>query len=533
MGRQSLSDQSLDLNECDREKIHLIGEVQSLGSLFVVSLPDFKITMASENIIQLPGIAVVNVNEAQGQTLDCVIPSDLANLIYQKYKAGMLRTGAHSFEWCEDRGLDVFFYSLGTDRVVIEITPLLSNGPETSKSNQSSEELMRNFLSEMKHAEDSADLGRLVCRAVRASTHLDRVMLYQFGKNWNGDVIAEDRAVSVHAFLHHKFPASDIPKPARDLYLRNQVRFIYDSADSASPILPRVDAAFRNEIDLSDSRLRAVSKIHLEYLRNMGVSTSFSIAVTVRGKLWGLIAAHGNEKIYISHSVRAICQSLADTLALAVGLLEERNEKVAELDFHARLMSLFQKVQGAPNPTSELFKQFEAINSLFGAQGFAVIGDGQSAFAGITPPLKDLVRLREKLAPLLRSEKDGVIAINELAELDESFRPLAHLASGVLCVALPYYHRSLLMIFRPEHIRTIQWGGDPRKQFSSRNYQGTINPRASFESWTETVKHTSLPWSAHEIRGIGFFKSMIFDALINHQQLINELRESLKRKSSS
>ena len=53
----------------------------------------------------------------------------------------------------------------------------------------------------------------------------DRVMIYRFDADWNGQVIAEsrdDQLASSYLGLH--FPASDIPAQARRLYTVNRLR---------------------------------------------------------------------------------------------------------------------------------------------------------------------------------------------------------------------------------------------------------------------------------------------------------------------
>ncbi len=329
------SDPQLNYAICDQEKIHLIGEVQNHGVFIAVSIPDHRIQLVSENIHTLVGGTGEAAEGFIGKRLDELFSDGLAAEIQTKIKLGFVRTAAHPFEWKGENDYDVYLYSLSENQVGIEISPYHQPRTIRGSLSQSPEEHLRLFLQQMKSAKTIEAFSQIACRSVRLLTGLDRVMIYRFTPSWNGDVIAEDRSASVHSFLQHKFPASDIPQPARDLYLRNQVRFILDSAEGASPILPKVTKHGKNEVDLSDSRLRAVSKYHLEYLKNMGVTTSFSVAITVEGRLWGLIACHAQSKTYIPHSVRSLCQTLADTVALASGMLEERGARNEELEFHS------------------------------------------------------------------------------------------------------------------------------------------------------------------------------------------------------
>src|SRR5690606_11797211 len=109
---------------------------------------------------------------------------------------------------------------------------------------------------------------------VRQLTGFDRIMVYRFDDEWNGEVVAEHRRASLDPFLGLRYPASDIPAPARALYLRNRTRLIPDAKHEPVPLVTSSARAASNPLDLSDSSLRAVSPVHLEYLANMGVAAS-------------------------------------------------------------------------------------------------------------------------------------------------------------------------------------------------------------------------------------------------------------------
>jgi light-regulated signal transduction histidine kinase (bacteriophytochrome) len=82
----------------------------------------------------------------------------------------------------------------------------------------------------------------------------DRVMIYRFLDDDAGVVVAEDAAVGQHSFLHHHFPATDIPRQARALYVRNLVRAIPDVAYVPAPLVP--DWGEAEPLDMSDSASR-------------------------------------------------------------------------------------------------------------------------------------------------------------------------------------------------------------------------------------------------------------------------------------
>lgn len=131
--------------------------------------------------------------------------------------------------------------------------------------------------------------AQLIADQVREISKFDRVKVYKFDKDWNGEVIAEARKGSMPSYKGLHFPHSDIPKQARELYIRNRFRVIADANGEQSRI---VEDPQLNSLDITFSFIRSVSPIHLQYLRNMDVHASMSISLFEKGRFWGLLACH-------------------------------------------------------------------------------------------------------------------------------------------------------------------------------------------------------------------------------------------------
>lgn len=172
--------------------------------------------------------------------------------------------------------------------------------------------------------ERSESLTTLCDRAAiefRRLTGFDRVMVYRFLDGDVGKVVAEDRREGMRSFLNHHFPASDIPRQARALYIRNLIRVIPDI--TYQPAALRPGWTDPEPLDMSDSSLRSVSPVHLQYLSNMNVRASASVSIVKDGTLWGLIACHNETPRLLSYGVRAVCRSLAASLARQIKAKEE------------------------------------------------------------------------------------------------------------------------------------------------------------------------------------------------------------------
>src|SRR5690606_40714861 len=107
------------------------------------------------------------------------------------------------------------------------------------------------------------------------------VKAYQFDAEGNGTVLAEEADPGYARYLGLCFPASDIPPQARQLYQQNLIRVIQDANYQPSPLIPALNPATGEPLDLSFAALRSVSPVHLQYMRNMGTLASMSISIKI------------------------------------------------------------------------------------------------------------------------------------------------------------------------------------------------------------------------------------------------------------
>ena len=130
-----------------------------------------------------------------------------------------------------------------------------------------------------------------------------------------GSVVSEmvntKASTDIYRGLH--YPASDIPKQARDMYLSNKIRVLYDREQDTSRLVCRTYDDAKTPLNLEHSYLRAMSPIHIRYLANMGVHASMSISLVVNQNLWGLVSCHNyGVGMRISLPLRELCRGLGD-----------------------------------------------------------------------------------------------------------------------------------------------------------------------------------------------------------------------------
>jgi light-regulated signal transduction histidine kinase (bacteriophytochrome) len=77
---------------------------------------------------------------------------------------------------------------------------------------------------------------------------------------------------------------------------------------------------------------------------------------------------------------------------------------------------------------------------------------------------------------------------------------------GALYIELSKRSGDYLLFVRREHIRTVNWAGNPDKSASA-DAAGKLHPRTSFAQWQETVRGRSRPWSALELESARFLRA--------------------------
>jgi light-regulated signal transduction histidine kinase (bacteriophytochrome) len=364
---------------------------------------------------------------------------------------------------------------------------------------ESAQHSLRPALISLQFARTLQTLCDKVVQEVRDLTGFERVVLYRFHASGDGSVDSESKEPFLEPYLHLHYPASDIPKQARELYLKNWLRIIPDARYIPVPIVPTLRPDTGTPLDLSLSVLRSVSPVHLEYLANMGVRASMSISLIVRDRLWGLISCANHTAPHpVAFELRSACEVLGRLVSLQIAAVEEHEAEIARLSRHdtrtelARALRVGQVLEGAIESPNELL-------SLVNAEGAAVLRGSELRTCGTTPPSAEIEALTHWLDE--RSDAEP-FATSSLSSLYPDGAAIASVASGILTFALPGEPRRRIIWFRPEVLKSINWGGDPRKPVEA-DRSMRISPRRSFELWKEKVRLHSALWTAPTWRPLG------------------------------
>ncbi|SFO04439.1 histidine kinase dimerization/phosphoacceptor domain -containing protein [Sphingomonas sp. OK281] len=509
----SAKDVGLDLNACDREPIHIPGAIQPHGLLLVADAASLTI--------------VAGAGDLEGRLTPDWLGRDLSTLLAQDVVAifaandtvaGVALAGQPVAGLTER--FDVTLHR-SPEHVLVELEPVEAE-PVTAAG-------MLGRLNAMAMTFERASNLQALCEraatAFRQLTGFDRVMVYRFLDDEAGRVMAEDKVTGLGTFLNHHFPASDIPKQARALYVRNRTRTI--------PTIDYVPAVLRpagfETLDLSDVALRSVSPIHLRYLANMGVAASASISIVKDGLLWGLIACHHGTPKGLTPDIRAASATLAGGLARQIRAKEEAETYRERLRLRAAEDAILPKLAAEPAPRSIVTALRDELRKLMDGDGFAFVQGHIVDTDGACPSNDDIL----DLAAWART-RGGIdpFATHELPSLFPRAESYRAQASGLLALAL-VDEGAILLWFRAEQIEEVEWAGNPHKAVSV-DPNAMLTPRTSFESWTQAVSGRSRRWTREEIEAAHRLRRAFHDAHINQRlRLLNaDLQRTLADKDA-
>ena len=501
----------VDLTTCDREPIHIPGAIQPHGVLLALD-EDLRVRTVSVNCADLIGVAP---EDAVGRHLAELVGPELVAKVIERDATGVpgppMEVGRTD--------MDVRVHRSG-DRMVVELETLTSSD-RTALTYQTA----RGAMTRLGGARTVSELATNLAREVQALTAFDRVMVYRFDADWNGEVIAEERREDLNPFLGLHYPATDIPAQARRLYTVNWIRLIADIGYTPVPLHPVFDPESGQPLDLSFSTLRSVSPIHVEYLSNMGVTASMSVSLVVDGKLWGLVACHHYSGPHRpSQDARAAAEFLGQVASQVVVERERSEAREAALSTQAAVTGVMARVSATTgSPLAALMDDPELL-PLLDAQGVALSYDGVLTTRGAVPDPATMDRLAAALeSPLsYATSTDHVAAVvPDLGEVPE--------AAGALRIGSA--PDRWMLFFRQEQERYVDWGGDPTNKLlaATEGPEVRLSPRKSFEKWRQVVRGRSLPWASWQVEAADTLGKHMIGLLLSRSREQIAMAESLQR----
>ncbi len=515
---------ALDLSACAREPIHIPGSIQPHGVLFLLSASDHTVLQVSENTAAHLG---VEPDQLLGRSLQEAMPgaewSRLEEALAQPDPAAESPVRVIAVRKGARRSFDALLHRI-EGALVLELEPVAEqDATEMTRFLRQ----VRVAIEELQAAETDAKLFAACASAVSRLTGFERVMVYRFDEDWNGEVVGEQLIGDADSYMGLHFPASDIPEQARALYARTPLRIIPDASYQPAPLRPELNPLTQRPLDLSNAALRSVSPVHLEYLRNMGVQASMSISLMRGERLWGLVACHHATARILPYAIRTACELVGRAMSVQISVQEETDRLRAQLEARSVQTRFYDIIAEENNFVEALVKYTPTLLEMVHANGAAILTGTRWTRLGETPGSAELDRILERIEPLA---EDGVFRTDALSSIMPEAESFKAKASGLLFVSLSSAERNCILLFRPEVTSVIEWAGNPTKAVEEGTYR--LHPRKSFAAWQQTVTGRSAPWRTEEIEAALELRNAFNASILQRTDRLLRLSTELERKNS-
>ncbi len=377
------------------------------------------------------------------------------------------------------------------------------------------------FQQVTRHIRQSLELSEILEATVAEVRHVlktDRVMVYRFNQDSSGKVIAESRdSDRLPSLVGLNFPADDIPRRVRELFIKLGMRAITDVASGSVGFSNRPVETLSQEETII---YRQVDACHLEYLRAMGVQSSVVLPLQInktvgeeKQYLWGLLISHHSQAREINPSELEVLQWVADQVTMAIAesslLATTREQAKREATINC-ISTLLHSL-----PTMEIEEAIEeTVIALKGSGGRVyIVASGQNSISqvhtwGSQPqtlihhqpniPLEEHPVWQSFLSQQIQRENPEPVTIVDLYK-DPKLRVLSQAFTSTQIrglLTIPLYYRTTffgsLTVFRDEIDTETLWAGrfDPN--------QKQALPRLSFEAWRELKKGQAQEWTTED-----------------------------------
>lgn len=501
---------------CDQISLSHFQEIQHYGGLFVLD-KQFCISQYSENILSLLNVSV-------DQLLNQPITAFLTPMCKQENLLAWLSEAKGMFKKCfwqsDINAIPIWIrITKNASHHFIEIEQVIEDADEECLLQDIEQEIIESIRLTTSYENVQALVNEITHKLQRLGD-FDRVVIYQFNEDLSGKVVSELLNANMESYQGLTFPATDIPASVRAMYLVMPLRYIPTINYSPVKLIP---ANSNQSLDLSYINLRTIAPVHKEYLINMGLASSTSIAIVQTNQLWGLIACHHRTDKYISVRFRIMLCLIASTLSnqiFALETIKNLGEEEKIVDIQLRMTQIFAKEKSIMIALERYHAQLLQFVS---AQGFSILLENNLIHYGQTPTQ---AQVYEIIAWLQEKKSAFVPYVTENFSVE--FNPAAHFkdkACGLLAIALTALKKNYLLFYRGEKIYQQIWAGNPCKTVipTASGY----SPRDSYKRFIQEVKNHSLPWTPRQIKGASFVQSIIVNKLLQDVMTTQAMFDSL------
>ncbi|WP_297984130.1 GAF domain-containing protein [uncultured Chryseobacterium sp.] len=495
----------MDYSECHKEQIHNPEHIQSFGYLIGLDYKTRSIEFYSENLSEIFDIEEEELlNTSFSHFYDVfyeIIESKIYSELTGKVDEGRKLIGEITINR-KKYHLTIFKHEKYLFIEIEQFTASVLKNVDIFHS-----------IENTKIFDDEISVWQDLTQNIFRITQYDRVMVYQFLEDGSGKVIAETKNDNFDSYLNLYYPESDIPKQARELYLKSTKR-IFSNIYS---IPCKIISARQEKLDLTYSSFRAMSPIHAVYLKNAGVASSFSISIIIKNKLWGLITCQNVEVKHIDLYSRIQAGVFTILATNSAELINDKTRYKDNIKFEKELSALKSKFFVNQNKRKSTETYTEKFNQLLESDGIAYFNNGIWTKIGNVPS----DNIVENILDWCKTNVENIfISDSFMKDFGEELN-LDENSAGVCICKLDSAKNQTIIWFRKEFQNKISWAGKDEKHLEKINYYGewrtAVSPRQSFDVFSENIKGKSLPWDKSSEEKIRKIKDLLeeYDEFIN------------------
>ncbi len=511
MSQHQQSTRGLDLTACDKEPIHILGCIQSHGCLLALKEPELCIVQAANT----EKIFNIETSHILQQSIEKIIGKENFELLNQKLSSTTSLADINPLLWTIDKqSFEITLHRSG-GLLIAELEP---TSPRDDNKSAAFYLKTYHMFQQLENATSSNSLYSGIVKHIKNIAKVDRVMMYTFHEDGHGEVVAEAIENGMDSFLGLHYPASDIPKQARALYIKNTIRIIADVQSDTAPLVPQNNPLTDEPLNLSYAVLRSVSPIHIQYLKNMGIRASMSISIVINNELWGLIVCHGNKPLQLPYEVRTACQFIGQISSWKITSFISRYRALRFQELRKEVSILCDAIREQENVSQTLGEQSSHLMNLANADGVCISYGGHYSCFGQTPTLSQSIKLCDFI---INRNSDGLYCTDNLYKQFPPAKEYMETACGVLAIAISPDEGDVVIWFRKEILQTVTWAGNPNKSASLDSHQ-QLTPRASFAQWESLTRGSSKPWNQSEIEMAKELRRFLLDFKLKYYYKSNQ-----------
>ena len=445
-----------------------------------------------------------------------------------------------------------------------------------SKSVLEQEDLLNRITTRIRHSLELQEILTTTVRELRNLLGGDRVKIYRFEPDGSGEVIAESiNGNNLPSLLGLHFPTGDIPKSAREMFIKARQRVIVDVGLKHQTINVLDCPETGKTLDAEDIRYAPVDPCHIEYLRSMGAHSSLTVPILHHNQLWGLLVCHHTQPKRFSDRELKIVQLLVDQLSIAIAqsfLLSQARQQARDeaivnqitsllhsplelaeirhtvleqtvkalqgsggrlyiapegVDWPAELYTCGQQPQNLEIEKSQFWQKIMGLKN----SEIEAIGDARNSKKAEILPSIDLAKYNQidlKISNYIIPQLYAICDIYQdpqLKSLSSHFLEVS--IRSILAVPLQYRSQCIgcLTIFRNEIETETLWAG--QREIEARNDR----PRKSFAAWKEIKTKQGREWKNDEMKLAKYLGTHLYmatmqrrvEAMIRHQASHDQL----------